>query len=91
MMWQEWWIWICFGIGLAILEILVPGYIFLGFAIGAAITGALMLFGLSGLSFQATLVVFAALSLGAYLALRQFLKGSHSNAKIIDRDINDNS
>ena len=31
-----WWIWLAAALVLAILEVLAPGFIFLGFAIGAA-------------------------------------------------------
>ena len=35
MIWATWWIWMIAGLSLAFLEVLVPGYIFLGFALGA--------------------------------------------------------
>jgi hypothetical protein len=35
-LWHLWWVWLAAALGLAILEILVPGFIFLGFAVGAA-------------------------------------------------------
>ena len=41
MMWNVWWVWIVAGFSLGVLEILAPGYIFLGFAIGALVTGGL--------------------------------------------------
>ena len=48
MMWNVWWVWIVAGFSLGVLEILAPGYIFLGFAIGALVTGGLL--GLGGFS-----------------------------------------
>ena len=42
MMFQVWWLWIVAGFALGVLEVIVPGFIFLGFAIGAALTGALI-------------------------------------------------
>ena len=45
MWWQEWWVWVVGGIILAVLELLAPAYILLGFAIGAIATGALTTFG----------------------------------------------
>ena len=36
---ETWWAWIVLGFALGVLEILVPGFIFLGFAIGAVLTG----------------------------------------------------
>jgi uncharacterized membrane protein YgcG len=42
MWWSIWWVWIVAGFLLGMLEIIVPGYIFLGFAIGAVVTGILV-------------------------------------------------
>ena len=41
MMWSLWWVWMVGALALAFLEVLVSGWIFLGFAIGAAVTGLL--------------------------------------------------
>ena len=41
--WLTWWIWMAAALALGILEIVLPGFIFLGFAIGAAITGILLI------------------------------------------------
>ena len=40
---DTWWAWVVLGFALGVLEILVPGYIFLGFAIGAVVTGILLI------------------------------------------------
>ena len=32
-----WWAWVILGFALGVLEIMVPGFIFLGFAIGACV------------------------------------------------------
>jgi len=37
-----WWAWVILGFALGVLEIMVPGFIFLGFAIGAVLTGILV-------------------------------------------------
>lgn len=42
-----WWVWVAAGLVLAILETLLPGFILLGFAIGAVLTGLTVAFGLS--------------------------------------------
>lgn len=34
-----WWVWVCFALVLGIAEVLLPGFIFLGFAIGAVGVG----------------------------------------------------
>ena len=47
-MWAVWWVWIVAGCALAVLEVLVPGFVFLGFAIGAVLVGALVGVGLLG-------------------------------------------
>ena len=41
MLWQVWWVWIVAGFALGVLEVIAPGYIFLGFAIGAVAMFAL--------------------------------------------------
>ena len=61
--WLTWWVWLAAALALAILEVALPGFIFLGFAIGAAITGLLLL--IPGLvpSLPVLLLIFAVLSL----------------------------
>jgi membrane protein implicated in regulation of membrane protease activity len=86
---DTWWTWIVLGFALGVLEILVPGYIFLGFAIGAVLTGILVGTGLapSGLAFL--ILVFAVLSVIAWLVLRRTMGIREGQVKIWDRDIND--
>ncbi|MFW8592691.1 NfeD family protein [Cribrihabitans neustonicus] len=86
--WALWWVWCAAALLLAILEVLVPGFIFLGFAIGAAGTGLLLVF-TAGWSLPALLLIFAALSLAAWLVLRRLFKGPKGQVKTFDRDIND--
>ena len=88
-LWLEWWVWTSAALALATLEVIVPGYIFLGFAIGALVMGVLLLLGLSGLSLPLLLVIFAVLSLVAYLAMRKVFGLKTGQVKIWDRDIND--
>jgi len=88
-LWLEWWVWMSAALALATLEVIVPGYIFLGFAIGALVMGVLLLLGLSGLSLPLLLVIFAVLSLIAYLAMRKIFGLKTGQVKIWDRDIND--
>lgn len=89
-LWQEWWVWMVAGAVLAILEVLIPGFILLGFAIGAGITGVLLWFGALGGSLAVLLLVFGLFSLIAWLALRSLVGVRHGQVKIWDRDINDN-
>ena len=83
-----WWVWLSAALGLATLEVIVPGYIFLGFAIGAALVGLLLLI-VPIASMPLILVIFAALSLGAYLAMRTVFGLPGQTPKIWERDIND--
>jgi len=75
---------------LATLEVIVPGYFFLGFAIGALVMGVILLADVVALSLPVVLVIFAVLSLVAYLALRKIFGLRNGQVKIWDRDINDN-
>jgi membrane protein implicated in regulation of membrane protease activity len=89
MMWTVWWVWIVAGFALGVLEILAPGYIFLGFAIGAVLTGVLLGVGLLGGSLPLLLMIFALLSLGAWFFLRRMMGVTKGQAKIWHKDIND--
>ena len=94
MIWATWWIWMIAGLSLAFLEVLVPGYIFLGFALGAAATGVAIGVGgplslwLSG-SLPFALLFFAICSLVAWLVLRKVLGVRQGQVKIWHRDINE--
>jgi inner membrane protein len=89
-LWQEWWVWMVAGAILAILEVLIPGFILLGFAIGAGLTGVLLWFGFLGGSLGLLLLVFGVASLIAWLALHRLVGVRHGQVKVWDRDINDN-
>jgi membrane protein implicated in regulation of membrane protease activity len=88
-MWNVWWVWIVAGFALGVLEVLAPGYIFLGFAIGAVLTGVLVGTGLMGGSLPALLLVFAVASVAAWLALRRTMGVREGQVKLWDKDIND--
>lgn len=88
-MWTVWWVWLVAGFALGVLEILAPGFIFLGFAIGAVATGILLAVGPLGGSLPILLVVFAALSLLAWFALRATMGVHKHQVKIWTKDIND--
>ncbi|MEM6711272.1 MAG: hypothetical protein AAF590_03220 [Pseudomonadota bacterium] len=82
------------GIGFAILEMLAPGYVFLGFAIGAGIVGMALLAGGPlawgfGTSLPMLLVVFSALSFVAWIGLRSVVGVRKGQIKTFDRDINE--
>lgn len=88
-LWQEWWVWMVAGVALAVLEVLVPGYVFLGFAIGLVLTGALVFIGVAGSSLPGLVLIAAVLSLVAWLVLRRAFRLRRGSVKVWDRDIND--
>ena len=84
-----WWAWMSAALLLATAEVIIPGWIFLGFAIGAFAMGLLLLLGVSGLSLPISLVVFAVLSLVAYVGLRLVFGLKTGQVRTFDTDIND--
>lgn len=88
-LWTEWWVWMSGALILATLEVLIPGYIFLGFAIGAAMMGLLILLGISATGLALTLVIFSVLSLISYLAMRKFFGLRTGQVKVWETDVND--
>lgn len=92
--WDVWWVWAAGGIALAILELFAPGYIFLGFAVGAVVVGLMLLIGgpvtamLAG-SLSAKLMVFALASLVAWVVMRRMAGERKGQKKIWDTDINE--
>jgi membrane protein implicated in regulation of membrane protease activity len=93
MMWAQSWVWFAAALLLVIFEMFVPAYVFLGFAIGAGMTGVgLWLAGPESAfatSLPLLLVVFAVLSLIAWIVLRRVIGIRKGQIKIIDKDIND--
>jgi membrane protein implicated in regulation of membrane protease activity len=86
---DQWWVWMSASLLLATLEVLVPGYVFLGFALGALGVGLLMtVVSLGGIATM--LLIFAVLSLAAYLGLRRVFGLKTVSVKVWDRDINEN-
>ncbi|MEO3414007.1 hypothetical protein AAFO92_05025 [Roseovarius sp. CAU 1744] len=88
MLWSLWWVWLAGALALGILEVLAPGFIFLGFAIGAALVGLLLLTPISP-GLPALLAIFAILSLAAWAVLRAVFRREGGDARRIHHDIND--
>lgn len=95
MWWSAWWAWAVAGLVLAILEVVLPGWIFLGFAVGAGIVALLLAVGgptaaaMAG-SVPLLLVVFAVLSLIAWIVFRKVFGLRGGGVKTFDSDINEN-
>ena len=88
MIWSQWWAWLAAALLLAILEVLVPGFIFLGFAVGAAVVGVLLALGLD-VSLPWLLVIASSVSVAAWIAMRQFFGIRRGQVKRFDHDINE--
>ncbi len=88
--WLVWWVWGIAALVLVILEVLLPGFIALGFGIGAGVIAALILV-VPGFSLAPTLMLllFASLSLVAWLALHRLFSLPTGQVKHFDHDIND--
>jgi inner membrane protein len=92
--WEEWWFWVVGGMAIAILELFLPGYLFVGFALGAVATGLITLVGVWPAGWMAGslpnhLLVLAILSIVIWLALRKLLGIRQGQVKTFDRDINE--
>lgn len=95
MWWSIWWTWILGAVVIGILEVLAPAQIFLGFAIGAAATGLILLVGgplaaVLSSSLSLILLAFAGLSLLSWIVLRRLLGVRSGQLKIVEKDVNDN-
>lgn len=94
MIWEAWWAWMAAGLVLGILELLLPGFLALGFALGAVAMGLLLLIGgplaafVTG-SLAAMLAAFAVLSVIAWLVLRAVFRVPRGNVKVFHKDINE--
>lgn len=83
------WLWIVAALILGALEILLPGWVFLGSALAVGVMGLAILSGLWAAGLPLTLVVTAALSGVIWLALRRIFGTSRGDVRIWTRDIND--
>ena len=89
--WSLWWVWMIGALILAILEVVVPAQVFLGFAIGAAVVGLALLAGIPGLagSLSALALAFAVASLLAWMLVRRLMGTRKGQVKHFDHDINE--
>ena len=86
---ETWWAWVAFGIIFMLLELVMPSYLFLGFGLGAIVTGITLALGITMFA-QYLMLLFAIASLISWILLRQFFKLPKGNVKTFDHDINDN-
>lgn len=90
MIWTNGWLWLIAALVLALLELLVPAWLFMGIAAATAIMGLALLAGLWTGGLPMALVVTAILSGVIWLALRRVGGPRDGQVRIWDRDINDN-
>lgn len=83
-----WWVWMAVAVALLALEIVAPAFVFLGFSIGAGVVGLWLLVGYT-VGWHWLVLVFALVSLLAWVALRQMLGVRKGQIKHWDRDINE--
>lgn len=85
---MAWWVWLVAAFCLGIVEVLAPGYIFLGFAMAAFAMGLLAAMGVH-LSLPAAIAAMALLALGAWGLLHHIFPLQAGSVKHIDHDINE--
>lgn len=84
-----WWVWLSAALALGLIELLSPGFLFLGFAVGALAMSAITAFSLLSLPVSGKLAIFTLLSLIAWVGLRRAFKPPKGSVKTFDHDIND--
>lgn len=89
MIWLNGWLWIVAALVLAVLELFLPGWIFMGIAGSVGVMGLLLISGIWSASLPVTLVVTAVLSGVIWLILRKVAGVNKGQVRIWDRDIND--
>lgn len=91
MWWSLWWVWFVGALLLAILEVVAPAQIFLGFALGAAGVGTALLIGIPGLAASPPmmLLLFSVISLIAWLVIRRAVGIRKGQVKVFEHDINE--
>ena len=88
--WTNGWLWVIAALLLALIEMILPGHVFVGMAGAVAVMGVLLLSGLWTAGLPAALVLTAVLSGVIWLALSRMRGVDRSQTRIWHRDINDN-
>ncbi|WP_417720511.1 NfeD family protein [Salipiger sp.] len=83
-----WWIWASAAVLLLVLEMFAPGFIFLGFGLGAAAVSIWLLVGYAA-GWPWLVLIFAVVSLLSWIALRQLVGVRKGQVKLWERDINE--
>jgi len=86
---MAWWVWMAAGAVVGMAELALPGYIFLGFALGAEVVGIVLAMGVT-LGLAGQIALWAVVSLAAWAGLRALLPHQRGQVKRWTRDINKN-
>ncbi len=87
-LWSLWWVWIAAALLMGIAEIVLPGFLALGFAIGAALVGLLLVVAPSVMGLPALLALWAVLSLAAWAVLRRMFRLEKGQVRRVRGDVN---
>lgn len=90
MSWLNGWLWIVAAALIALIELAVPGYVFLGIGVATALMGLVFLAGLWGGGFAPAILVTALIAAAVMLSLRRIFDYSRGEVRHWRRDINDN-
>lgn len=89
MIWMNGWLWILAALVIALIELFLPVWVFLGIAIAVLIMGVAILLGLWSGSLPLALIVTALLSGVVWLFLRRIMGTTHGQVRVWKTDIND--
>ncbi|MEO0545155.1 MAG: hypothetical protein AAFY99_15180 [Pseudomonadota bacterium] len=91
-LWSEWWVWAIAAVGLATFETVIPGYAFLGLALGAVVIAIGLpmaeALGFGEPTFSVLMIAYSVIALGLWFLLRYLLKPPGGKAKVYKGDIN---
>ena len=88
--WANGWLWIIAALVIALIELILPGYVFMGIAGAALVMGLLLLSGVWAGGLSGALVVTALLSGVIWFALSRLRGVDRSATRIWRDDINEN-
>jgi membrane protein implicated in regulation of membrane protease activity len=87
---DQWWIWVSAAIIMLTFEVFLPGFVFLGFAIGAGIVGVvLLIFGSGVASVPGLFLIWTLFSLISWYVMRKMVGERGGQVQTFDTDIND--
>lgn len=89
MLWQHAWVWVVVAAVLGVLEMALPGFFLLGFAVGALLVAGLVWLGVLG-SLPVMVLVAAIAAVPVWLVARRLAGVRPGQTRIWDRDINEN-